>query len=66
MIQVVGVALLAVGGLYAWSALKREMKRLDSEDKDKRDDKGEPLEYDPAAKRYRARGKGGERRGEQG
>lgn len=55
MIQIVGVALLAVGGLYAWSALKREMKRLDAEEKEKRDDRGEPLDYDPVARRYRAR-----------
>lgn len=60
MIQIVGVALLAVGGLYAWSALKREMKRLDSEEKVKQDERGEPLEYDPVARRYRARGKSGD------
>lgn len=63
MIQIVGMALLAVGGLYAWSALKREMKRLDQEEKVQRDSRGEPLEYDPVAKRYRAKGKSGDRAG---
>lgn len=66
MIQIVGVALLAVGGLYAWSALKREMKRLDTDEKVKRDERGEPLEYDPVARRYRARSKSGETDGERG
>ncbi len=64
MIQIVGVALLAVGGLYAWSALKREMKRLDEQEA--RDKRGDPLEYDPVARRYRARAKGGEAGREQG
>ena len=66
MIQVVGVALLAVGGLYAWSALKREMERLDKEETVKRDERGEPLEYDPVAKRYRAKGKDAGAEGKQG
>jgi hypothetical protein len=61
MIQVVGVALLAVGGLYAWSALKREMKRLDEEAKRQQDRPEDTLEYDPASQRYRPRQKGGSR-----
>ena len=55
MIQVVGVALLAVGGLYAWSALKREMKRLEEDEKRTADKPDDTLEYDPASKRYRPR-----------
>ena len=58
MIQLVGVALLAVGGLYAWSALKREMKRLDEEEKRQPEKPDDSLEYDPASRRYRPHDKG--------
>ncbi|HEX2256918.1 MAG TPA: hypothetical protein VHG92_09535 [Afifellaceae bacterium] len=58
MIQVVGVALLAVGGLYAWSALKREMKRLEESEKRTADKPDDTLEFDPIARRYRPRDKG--------
>lgn len=58
MIQVVGVALLAVGGLYAWSALKREMKRLDEAEQRPPEKPDDTLVYDPASRRYRPRDKG--------
>jgi hypothetical protein len=58
MIQVVGVALLAVGGLYAWSVLQREMKRLDEEEKRQADRPDDTLVYDPVTRRYRPRDNG--------
>jgi hypothetical protein len=55
MIQLVGIGLVAVAGAYAWSALKRELARLEREEREARPP--EKLELDPATRRYRAAGR---------
>jgi hypothetical protein len=56
MIQLIGIGLVAVAGAYAWRALRREMARLDAEERQAKARPPETLEYDPATRRYRAPG----------
>ncbi len=57
MPQLIFVALLAVGGYFAWKAIKREMARVDRELKEARKtppkEPATTLEQDPETGRYR-------------
>ena len=57
MPQLIFIALLAVGGYFAWKAIKREMARVDRELKETKktppSQPGTTLEQDPETGRYR-------------
>jgi len=59
MPQLIFLGLLAVGGYFAWKAIKREMARVDQKiRKAKMDKAGKPtetLEYDEESGTYRPR-----------
>ena len=63
MPQLIIVCLIAVGGYFAWKAVKREMARVDKKiRKAKMEREGKPtetLEYDEETGKYRPKDKDG-------